>query len=1059
MSTSEFTIYTASAGAGKTYNLVYRVLRLCLAAPGNSAFRSILAITFTNKAAAEMKDRIVKTLQTFSDPGNELEGHSMFLQLRQELGATEEELRHKSEEVLRAILHQYSGFSVSTIDKFTNRLIRTFAQDLKVSGNYEVELDAELILSEAVDTMLSDLQEDSALSEVLIQFLNTQLDEGKSPRAEYRLLEVGYTLFEERAIAPLSSLKKLSSRDFLEIRQKLYTRNAGWEQNLKKIAQSILQIIDDNYIDHSLFSRGSLPRYLSGICDNPSLELPSPTVQKQMVGEADLYPKSKAREAAALIDPVAGKLLERCQSLLHFIIDHAAVYELSRLILRNIFSLAVVAQIEKYLEQIKDESNRLPIGEFNQLISRHLNEQPAAFLYERIGDRYRHYFIDEFQDTSRLQWSNLLPLANNTMAQQGSVMLVGDAKQSIYRWRGGEVEQFMDLHSGKDPGNKIEQAGKQLSLYERTTILLKDNWRSKREVVEFNNLFFARVVEFADKSGLKVSSEEHRLLFKSGIQNVRQGEGGYVSIDILGDPGAEELYIQRQGEAVLQRVKEALEDGYELRDICILSRSKKYNSSLSELLSVNGVDVVSSDSLLLSQSEEVQLIVAFLKLALRPDDQWSRLVFLEWFWSKYQERLEETEGYTFISKQMKKELGGWRGFLQLGWVNFSWLRFRNASLVNKIQMVVRGFGFDVQNDPFLQNFMDQALEFEDGKEEGETEFLRWWDIRGAATAIDMPDGLDAVRLMTIHKAKGLEFPVVIVAFANWLAFREPVPASTWLNLPTDDFFGLPAAKVTLKDMGGLPGLEDYNTIWQKHKEDVALDNLNLLYVAFTRAVDRLHILGNDSYDSAQRVTAYLCYFLDLQEVEGTHWSVGVKVKVKTSASRNTTRHVPKYNSVPWSDRLEVAIDSPKNWQSGESVSTAWGKKVHSILSLINTVEDLGGVLTKMESRGSFRAEEKQTLRSLAQQALQHAGLSKYYQEGLRVLNESEILVPGFTSLRPDRLVQEGDFFHIIEYKTGQPQARHRDQVEAYSTVLQQQSLKVGDRVLVYLNEPLQVEKW
>ncbi len=1059
MSSSEFTIYTASAGAGKTYNLVYKVLRLCLSATENTAFRTILAITFTNKAAAEMKERIVRTLEEFSASKSDQE-NTLFQRFCEELNLSPEELRSKSEDVLRAILHQYSAFSISTIDKFTNRLIRTFSQDLKVSGNYEVELDAELILSEAIDTMLSDLEEDSALAEVLIQFLNVQLDEGKSPRAEYRLLDVGYTLFEERAIAPLSVLKGLDSRSFLEIREKLYLRNNQWEKEAQKIAKSTLQLIDDNHIDHSFFSRGSLPKYISGICNNPHLELPSPTVQKQMVGEADFYPKNKAKEAAGYIDPIAGELMEHCQALLHFIIDHAAVYELSKLILRNIFSLAVVAQIEKYLGQIKDESNRLPIGEFNQLISNHLKEQPAAFLYERIGDRYRHYFIDEFQDTSRLQWLNLLPLANNTMAQQGSVMLVGDAKQSIYRWRGGEVEQFLDLHSDKDVSNKVDHEGKQSSLYERSTVLLKDNWRSLREVVNFNNQFFELVVDIKDKNGLKLTNLQHRQLFKEARQEVQAGDGGLVSIDILDDTESATLYTEQQSRYVIQYIQEALEDGYELRDICILSRSKKHNSTLSRLLSDNNIPVVSSDSLLLGQSEKTGVIVAFLKLALRPDDQWSRLSFLEWFWSEYGLQLEESDGYAFVDGWMKSDLSKWQELLRPVWEDFSWLRFRNASLINKVQMVVRGLGFGAQNDPFLQSFMDKALDFEDGKEEGESEFLRWWDMKGAATAIEMPDDLEAVRLMTIHKAKGLEFPVVILAFADWLAFREPMPPSTWMLLPPDEFFGLPAAKIGLREMIEVPGLETYNAIFQKHKEDVALDNLNLLYVAHTRARDRLHILGNESRDANQRITVYLRYFMELQGAEGSCWSAGERSrKAKQTRPSNSSEELMVYTSVPWRERLDVAVDSPKNWEGGESASAAWGKKVHSILSMIDYESNLEEVLHKMESRGFFLKEEMETLRELTQQALEHPELKPYYQEGLRVLNESAILVPGFTSLRPDRLVQEDDIFHIIEYKTGQPDHTHQQQVESYADILRQQNLKVGDKILIYLSEPLQVEKW
>ncbi|MGB0175568.1 MAG: UvrD-helicase domain-containing protein, partial [Owenweeksia sp.] len=651
-------------------------------------------------------------------------------------------------------------------------------------------------------------------------------------------------------------------------------------------------------------------------------------------------------------------------------------------------------------------------------------------------------------------------LANNTMAQQGSVMLVGDAKQSIYRWRGGEVEQFLDLYSDKDRSNKIEQGGEQRLLYKRSTILLGDNWRSKSEIVNFNNSFFESVVDLKDKNGFRVGNPEHRQLFKEARQAVRAGEGGLVSIDILEDAGIPDQYIDQQSQYIINYIQEALASGYLLNDICILSRSKKHNSVLSGLLAVKDIPVVSSDSLLLGQSEKARIIVAFLKLAQRPDDQWSRLIFLEWFWSTYQERTQQTDGYVFVDSWMDAGLGKWEELLQLTWEDFSWLRFRHASLINKVQMVIEGFRFEVQNDPFLQNFMDHALDFEDGKEEGESEFLRWWDMKGVTAAIEMPDDLEAVRLMTIHKAKGLEFPVVIVAFADWLAFREPVPPSTWMMLHPDEFFGLPAAKIGLREMTELPGLEGYNAIFQKHKEDVTLDNLNLLYVALTRACDRLHILGNESWDANQRITVYLRYFLELRGVEGSHWSTGEEtVKTNGTKRRSSSQELKTYNSVPWSDRLDVVVDSPRNWQGGESASTVWGKKVHSILSMVEYEDDLDEVLNKMEKQGSFLQEEMEILRELTQRTLRHPELRTYYRQGLRVLNESEILVPQHTSLRPDRLVQEGETYHIIEYKTGKPTGLHQQQVEAYAEILQKQGLKVGDRVLVYLNESLEINKW
>ncbi len=1066
-SQAEFTLYTASAGAGKTYNLVFKVLRLCLAHPRSSVFRSILAITFTNKAAAEMKGRVIQTLEAFTREDVDPKNRPQFDQLCNELGLTEEELKTRSYELLRTILHHYSAFSISTIDRFTNRLIRTFAQDLKLSGHYEVELDSELILSEAIDAMLSDLEEDSAMAEVLIEFLNAQLEEGKSPRAEYRLLEIGFTLFEENAIVPLALLKELESRDFIKIQQKLLERNRQWEQQAVQKVKSILHVIDHNHIDYDLFSGGYLPKYLMGVVENPELAFPNATVQKQLLGEKSFYARNKAAIAAPQIDPVAPQIMQQGEELLQFISDHAAEYELSKLILRNIFSLAVVASIKKYLDQLKKESNRLPIGEFNQLISNHLQDQPAAFLYERIGERYRHYFVDEFQDTSRLQWYNLLPLANNTMAQNGSVMLVGDAKQSIYRWRGGEVEQFLDLSNDRDSSNKVRQGEKTQALYERKTVLLNDNWRSKSEIVNFNNLFFEQVVAIEDQSGYKVGNPLHRELFGQAKQGIKAGKGGYVSLQILPAAENEEEYVQRQAQAVVMKVEEAREDGFELRDICILSRSKKYNGALSEVLSANNIGVVSSDSLLLGRSEKVKVLMAFLKLALRPDDQWARVYFLEWYWATNQESLPEQEPYAFIQRWVGEKIESWREFLISSWKDFNWDQFLNLSLVNKLLLSIEGLGFNLQREPFLQGLMDHALDFEDNKEEGEAGFLRWWEMKGETISIEMPEELNAVRLMTIHKAKGLEFPVLILAFADWLAFREPRPSSAWMALPQERFFDLPVARLGLNGMESkngvrdLPGMQEYIGIYQKNREDVALDNLNLLYVALTRAEERLHILGNyRKRGDSERITAYLSYFIDKQGDGVDEWTAGNRTSKGRSDSAPTSEpSFHPYQSVSWQQRLEVVIDSPKNWEAGEKAHTQWGKKVHSLLALVNTADDLGPALNKLESRGYILSSEKGRLKDLGEAVVNHPELKHYFGKDYRILNEAEILLPGSKALRPDRLAVEEGRVHIIDYKTGQASASHQQQVNHYAEIMEQQGLVVGDKTLVYLNEPLQVVKW
>lgn len=1057
MSAINFQTYNASAGAGKTYSLVRNYLKICLRSKNPNAFRSILAITFTNKAAQEMKDRIIRALTSFSNYPNSGKDSGMFADLCKEFELKEEELKERSNKVLRQILHQYSAFSVSTIDKFTNRLIRTFAQDLKLSVNYEVELDSGKILEEAIEKMLFDLKEDKALAKILIQYLNSQLEQGKSPRTEEPLKTMAYNLFQENSIPAIRELKNISNQEFINIRQKLYDRNLKIEEQSKEMAKHNLDYIDSLGIPRDLFSRGFLSKFLVESISG-EFKLPNNSVKKQIREDAALYPKTKKREGELLIDPHKEELLKKLKSYLNFLEDNFSLYTISKMILANIMGMAVLKEIEKNLEEIKKDSNRLPIGEFNKLVSERLRDQPAAFLYERIGDKYNNYFIDEFQDTSILQWHNLQPLVNNAMSQGGTTMLVGDGKQAIYRWRGGEVEQFLNLSNNSDTGNKIKTTKGEIELYPRETIKLPFNWRSKKEIVDFNNEFFQNIIDAKDSNNnLLISNPQHRELFKQSQQEVQSGEGGFVSIkNVNYSSDNKEAYVLSQNMEVYEIVLGALERGYNLKDIAVLTRNKKNSASISNFLINNDIDIISPDSLSLGESAEVCAFISFLQLFLRPDDKEGALVFWNWLFDK-KEQQEQGERHSFLKSKITLNTEAILNWLVEENVEFNAQKWFAKSLSEKVYDFCQYFELSYQNDPFLQSLLDASYHYECNEDEGETGFIRWWEKTGMNYLVDLPEDLNAVNMITIHKSKGLEFPIVILAYADWRAFSEK-DSESWLSLPPEDYFGLPVAKVGLKEIKEeLEGFDVYKEIYSQNKQDIVLDNLNLLYVAFTRPMDELYIIGAKGYkDDTSRVGHYLDHFKKIKGLEGNEGYCQGEMEVKEEKIELRPAEILSYTINQEAEKVKTAVDAPKDWKKGESSSTVWGKKVHQILSEIKTHKDLNTILQKMKDDSFLEVEDFLKIEQMVKAVINHDKLKQHFEEGGEILNENEILIPASKSLQPDRIVIKDGRFSILEYKTGKAYPSHKDQVLAYSQVLQKMGFNKEACFIIYLDDEIKL---
>ena len=475
MQRPSFSIYDASAGSGKTYALVKEYLKIILVAKKNDAYRNILAITFTNKAVHEMKSRIVGSLSEFAKDEPTQKAQELIEDLAQETKLSIAQIKTKSQQIIKHIIHNYAAFDISTIDKFTHKVIRAFAHDLGLPMTFEVTLDTENLLVEAVDAIIAQAGEDETLTKLLIDFTMEKTDDDKSWDISREILETGRLVLNENNREEITHFQDKKIEDFVEIKTKLSKACQVLEKENENLATETLSLIEKNGINLKSFSGGYFPKHLQSIADgkfNP---------KNKTYHEFEDIKINKTAKDGAIIENIIPDLLQ----FLDVIYKKIEKRDFYKAFLKNITPLSLLNTVSKELAKIQEEQNVLSIAEFNSIIHREIQNQPAPFIYERLGERYRHFFIDEFQDTSEMQWQNLIPLIDNATSseidgEKGTLMIVGDPKQSIYRWRGGKAEQFIELSKTKNPFNNPEKVLEHLD----------KNYRSYSQIIDFNNDFF-----------------------------------------------------------------------------------------------------------------------------------------------------------------------------------------------------------------------------------------------------------------------------------------------------------------------------------------------------------------------------------------------------------------------------------------------------------------------------------------------------------------------------------------------------------------------------------------
>jgi ATP-dependent exoDNAse (exonuclease V) beta subunit len=831
-----FSIYDASAGSGKTYTLVKEYLKIILVSKKPDAYRNILAITFTNKAVHEMKSRVLESLSQFSKENPSENALQLMQDISSDTGLSLNAITEKAKSIIKNLIHNYAAFDISTIDKFTHKVIRAFAHDLNLPITFEVSLDTEILLTEAVDAIIAEAGNDEELTKLLVDFTMEKTDDDKSWDISREIMETGKLILNENNREEITHFDKKKITDFIVIKNKLTELTKELETACVDLANDALLLIENNGIDTISFPYGTFPKHLNFLREKDS------RANNHRFREFDDIKIKKDAKDKAIIESIIPTLLEILDSI-YIKIEKLLFY---MAFLKNITPLSLLNTLSNKLTEIQKEQGILSITEFNKLIYDQIQNQPAPFIYERLGEKYKHFFIDEFQDTSEMQWQNLIPLIDNATSsedlhgERGSLLIVGDPKQSIYRWRGGKAEQFIELSKDVNPFNNPE----------KELFSLKTNWRSYSKIIDFNNQFFGFIAnEFAHN--------DYKDLYKNhSHQEENNKKGGYVNISFLpksekADYGEEEnpAKVEMYLLATLNRIQKVKANGFSYKDIAILTRKKDNGIAIANYLTQQGIPILSSESLLIGSSSEVQCIINVLYYLKKNNDRESKANFLYYIASTRDQsssgkKLNDQEKlgiHDFISLGMEQNSEtGFEQWLASFDIHFSFKNTRKKSLYEATESIISKIIPIEKRNAYVQFFLDIVLEQDIKKQAGISDFLLYWDANSGKLSIPSPEGKEAVRIMTIHTSKGLEFPVVIFPFAEEDYSKGP-REKIWLNADEEQV-GLP--KVLVDKSNNVSGYgESAALIYKQKKQEELLDDINILYVAMTRAEEQLYIIS------------------------------------------------------------------------------------------------------------------------------------------------------------------------------------------------------------------------
>jgi len=1070
-------VYKASAGSGKTYRLTRRYLEICFQHPDDPAyFRHILTMTFTNAATAEMKSRILDELKKLAFQPDQAE-HLGFLM--RETERSKSSISQLAELILRQMMERYSSFSVTTIDSFFQTVLRLFTRELDIKAGYQVELNTDAVLDKAVDAFLDDIESGSQGMYWIEAVLNKRWEAGKSNSFRGELLGLGRELFSEGIYEKLAYIPSESLPD---IRNQIIKRKMELEEAHQSILDRAGEVLKKQGLEPESFkgkSRSKARTWLvtydnidkiAGDMDGALRKLSSALhVEEEWIKDS-----TRGGERQELLTAFE-KLQPLLEETIDFILNRLPIYQSFKSMSDNIESFAFLSLLDTYVQQYCDENQRVLISETTELLRKVIDYQMLPFFYERLGERYDHILLDEFQDTSSSQWENLEVLVDNAVAQAGgSALIVGDVKQAIYRWRNGEWSILQSqLKEKYDPEDKYEEEN------------LSENWRSSKEIVDFNNQMYRELPQLIAKAyqdEYQFNSEGGALLpeilehvYQGASQNIDEAilekrRGGYVYLDFflkgIKDSVkqfgvSEEMEKADQEEAMFEQlrktVSQAQDRGFRRRDICILVRKKNESAEVARrLLAWQGEEdgdqfkFASPEVVRLDQSFSVQLIMAFFQLMMNPSEKVAR--------AEWQQARAYLEGDAAHSEAAQSEREDLETLLAQAHSQSLW------EIAEEL-ITLYHLGDHSGEIPFLQEFQDQLLEFSASEGGHVREWLNYWeDHRIYAQSVLLPEEQDAIRLMTIHKSKGKEFPVLIVPYVNWgLNILQEAGNKTetlWVDDLDLDGLQLPTFPVNFDKRLWVSSLSH---VFQKELVEQLLDALNLLYVATTRAKNELYLFAMDIHPTDMKsVGDALFHSSFVQNLIGTsptdpelgRFTHRLGHPVTIESGEASPVNPESLHTYPAGTRLPSLSARLSRVEMGEEELSplSRGSLLHSIMEQVFSEADLNKNLTRAVESGQISRAEEADIRADLLALIQDPKIGPLLQKKSNYLAERAILLPDGSMQRPDRVLIDEEHVWVIDFKSGKKYSSHQRQVQSYMHTLQEMQALPVKGYLIYMDE-------
>lgn len=1028
-------ILKASAGSGKTFMLAYEYVKNVIKDP--FCYKNILAVTFTKKATGEMKRRILDELFNLTQKN---ENRDFLDKLIIEEGLSDSDIRSKANIALTLILHDYSNFSVMTIDAFFQKIVRSFIKELHLESDYTIDFNINYLLNLAIDNLINKSESDKELKSWLEAIVDDNIEASKGVDIKKNILPLSKMILGDEFD---KSYFEKHRNELINFFNHLSEKEKSLRENISAQATSFL-----DYCNQNAISVQDLPGKSTGIFSYMT-KVSKGLITKCSAKIAENIDPDKKWAKLSQSDTTA--LRDIFTTLKYTIDKELTLLNSISAVLNSHRTFVLLADISRELYEICSNENKMILSNSNYLINKLVRDNDAPYIYEKIGNNYQIIMIDEFQDTSTGQWENFKPLLANSLSEsdldQATVTLVGDVKQSIYRWRGGD---WRILGGGVDSAFYGAMIKKQNLL---------TNFRSREEVIRFNNMVIRKCVDALNESlNALISSfcEDGKISYatKCEYQDIihKAYEGMEQEFPENGKKGGYVEVIKYDNELNLDEtvriIKDLQDRGYKAKDIAILVRSKAaakkitsyildYKRNNSDEASRYCFDIIASDGLSLKRSTVVKFIMSVYGLSER-EMPTTLAIYNRYLGNKLTEPLSDEARMFIVSLQHLPAIES----------------FEKISEHYKL-------GENSNNIAYLQAFHSAVINFSGSQTADIASLLKWWETEGENLTVSLPEGQNAIKIETIHKSKGLQYNVVIIPFCNWNLPPMAIDNYMWAK-SENSYIELPNGKDQKIIVSYRKDLEDSFFCKSYLNETVmtSIENFNIFYVALTRAKSELYLMIPSQIRS-QSISSYLEEALCGDTIYGEKM-VNSQNEIKSSAI-----YIDKFKHCDATSRIELHTESDKffidmeeNSQAAESGVDARGKGIllHKIFEQTERLEDLPSNIDKLLASGYISLQESEKLKNTCAEALLNPIVTNWFSDKWEVRSESSILIPSLdegsmlSTKRPDKVLISGTDAIVIDYKFGSERPSHRKQIILYKELLKSMNYVNVIGYLWYIND-------